>query len=52
MMVDAFNTGDGFARVHIVHLTSTFPIADEVMSLVMFGESIMEKWQRPVLQGQ
>ena len=31
MIVDAFNTGDGFARCN---LTSTFPIADEVMSLV------------------
>ena len=36
--------------VHIVHLTSTFPTVDEMMSLVMFGESIMEKWQRHFLQ--
>ena len=38
--------------VHTVHLISTFPIADEMMSQVTFGQSIIEKWQRPVLQNE
>ena len=36
--------------IQTVHLTSTFPIADEMMSQVTFGQSIIEKWQMPVLQ--